>query len=215
VLCLTVLSLCSLSFAAGPAAAKTNAATKHTVNHDSDTALKKIYTNYGPGNSYDANNGYFVSGINNGFNAQKQDIAIPFTPKKASHATKVTAALQYYNFGGGQTNAAVLAIYKDASGLPGKNLASKLVKNFDDFGTGCCNVATWKLATPLALKKGVQYWVVGTTNKKSADAISTWDFLFDDHPITFAFQQNDGGWILLNASFGYTGSSTAVLGTIP
>lgn len=214
-LCVTVLSLCSLGVAADrhPAGASTVVRNAHPVNPNADTGLKKIFTNLGPsGDLYDATVGYFVSGINNGFNGQKQDIAIPFTPKKASTVTKVEAALQYYNLG---TNAAVVGIYKDASGLPGKVLASKLLKNFSDFGTGCCALANWKLATPLAVKKGTQYWIVGTTNKKSADAINTFDWVYNDAAGNFAFQQDDGGWIYLSAAYGYPPSACAALGTQP
>ena len=213
VLCLTILSLCSVVFAAGPSVAKTQASQSKHVSNDAATGLKKIFSNFGPaGDLYDATTGYFVSGTDNGFNSQEQRIAIPFTPAKNATITKVQLALQYYGFG---VNGAVAAIYKDSAGLPGKTLASKLLKGFDDFGTGCCDVANWKLATPLVVKKGVQYWVVANTNAKTHDSINTFDFVFDDAPGTFAFEQEGSGWILLNASLGYAPSAARVLGTIP
>jgi hypothetical protein len=220
-LCLTLVCLYSLSAAAAdarnqrPQHAHTQASKiiHPAPGGDAVVAPVKIYSNLGPsGDLYDSSNGYFVSGSTNPFNGQKQDIAVPFTPRNDATVTRVKAALQYYNIGG---NGAMLAIYDDAGGLPGQPLAHRLRGNFDPFGSGCCNLALWTLSTPLKVKAGTQYWVVGTTNNKTMDAISTWDFVWDDAPGTFAFQQDDGGWILLNASFGYAPSAVAVRGTRP
>jgi hypothetical protein len=221
-MCLTVVSLCSLTVLAADSGARvplgdvTQASQiRHAVNPDAEAAAKKIFSNLGPtGSSYDATGGYYVAGPDSALDIL-EDIAVPFTPKKNSTITKVKAALQYYNFGAGQTNAAVLGIYKDAAGLPGKKLSSKLLKNFEDFGVGCCDLALWKLATPLPVRAGKQYWVVATTNAKSADALNIWDFVFDDAPGTFAFQQTGTGWILVDASLGYPQAACAVYGTIP
>ena len=175
--------------------------------------LKKIFSNLGSNTDlFDASNGYFVSGPDNSFNGQMQDIAIPFTPKKDSTIMEVGMALQYYGFG---FNGASAAIYDDASGLPGKALAKKDLKNFHNFGDGCCKLAMWNLTKGLKVKKGKQYWVVGTTDKKSIDSINTWDFVWNDAPGSFAFQQDGGGWILLQQSDGFPPSATGVYGTIP
>lgn len=223
ILCLLLTSLCSAApageFAVGPPQGATTQASgvKHRQpNDETRVAPVKIFSNLGPlDDFYDATHGWFVSGINNLGNDIKQDIAMPFTPTRDATVTRVKAALQYYNFGGGQPNGALLAIYDDAAGLPGKALAHRLRGNFDDFGSGCCNLALWTLTTPLPVKAGTQYWVVGTTNSKSMDNISMWDWVFDDAPATIAFQQNDGGWILLDQSYGYSASAVAVRGTVP
>ena len=216
---LTLLALCSataLAASHGPQNAHTQASKVIHRSADSDAGLKKIFTNLGPStDAFDSSNGYFVMGDTNAAYGYSQDIAIPFTPKKNSTITKVKAALQYYDFGGGQTNAAILGIAKDASGLPGKIVAKKTLKNFQDFGSGCCKLATWNLKTPLAVKKKKQYWVVGTAQAKLPDVINTWDFVYNDAPGAFAFQQEEGGWILLTESDGYPPSATAVYGTIP
>jgi hypothetical protein len=171
--------------------------------------LKMIYSNLGSKTDrYDSGNGWFVSGINNSFNAQKQDIALPFTPQQNSTVIEVLMALQYYGSG---FNGATAAIYDDAGGLPGKALAKKDLKNFDNFGDGCCKLAIWHLKTGLQVEKGKQYWVVGTTDSKNADTINTWDWVFDDHADNFAFQQDDAGWIIYNGSL----PAGAVYGTIP
>src|SRR5262249_2368922 len=138
----------------------------------------------------------------------KQDIALAFTPKKNATVTQVKMALQYYGSG---VNGARAAIYNDKAGVPGKALAHKDLKNFGDFGSGCCKLATWKLAKPLKVKKGKQYWVVGTTDKTNSDTINTWDWVWDDHADNFAFQQDDGGWIIYNGTL----PAGSVYGTIP
>lgn len=219
-LCLTLISLCSMAALAadhgrGPQFAITKPLQQihHNGGSDAVVAPMKIYSNLGPSDDiYDATVGYFVSGINNPFNGQKQDIAIPFTPSANATVTRVKAALQYYNIG---SNGAMLAIYDDASGLPGTALAKRLRGNFSDFGTGCCDLALWTLKSPLSVTKGTQYWVVGTTNGKTQDAINTWDWVFNDAPGAFAFQQDDGGWLYLSAAYGYPPSAVAVRGTMP
>jgi hypothetical protein len=176
---------------------------------------KKLFGNLGPkDDAYDANNGYFVSGINNAFNAEKQDLAVPFTLKADSTVVQVKLPLQYYGFG---FNGATVAIYSDASGLPGTALpgSSKDPKNFQDFGAGCCDLAVVWYQNGLQLKKGKQYWIVGTTDKKSMDSINTWDFVWNDAAGTFAFQQDDGGWILLTQSDGYAPPAVGLYGTTP
>jgi hypothetical protein len=175
--------------------------------------LKTIFTNLGSKtDAYDASNGYFVSGLQNTDNGQQQDLALPFTPKKNSTVTEVELALQWYSYG---YNGATVEIAADASGLPGKVLSKQDLKNFGTFGSGCCKLAVWKLKKGVKVKKGTQYWVVGTTDKKSVTSVNTWDYVYNDAAGTFAFQQDSGGWILLNQSSGYAPPAGAVLGTTP
>jgi hypothetical protein len=47
------------------------------------------------------------------------------------------------------------------------------------------------------------------------DSVNTWDFVWNDQPGKFAFQQDNGGWILLTAADGYAPSAVAVYGTQP
>jgi hypothetical protein len=210
-----LLTLCSVAvFAAdsraqSPQVAVTKASPVIHPMSSPPAGLKKIYSNLGSKtDAYDASNGYFVSGPDNAFNGQMQDIAIPFTPKKNSTVTQVKLPLQYYGSG---FNGALVAVYNDAAGVPGKLLAKKELKNFGNFGDGCCKLAIWKLTKGVKVKKGKQYWVVGTTDKKSHDSINTWDFVFDDAAGDFAFQQDGGGWIMYNGSL----PAGAVYGTIP
>jgi hypothetical protein len=201
-----------------PSMASTRNAAASSIHNPAEKVpanCKPIYTNFGPsGDLYDANNGYFVSGIDNSFNAQKQDIALPFTPKVNSTVIQVKLPLQYYGYG---FNGATVSIYSDASGLPGSPLsgATKNPMNFQDFGSGCCDLAVAWFPNGVKLTGGTQYWIVGTTNTKSEDSVNTWDFNFNDAAATFAFQQDDGGWILITQSEGVAGPAGAVWGTTP
>jgi hypothetical protein len=216
-LCLTLLAVCSapaLAQAKGyhPQAAATTPSPS-VIPATPDAGQTKIFSNLGSStDAFDASNGYFVSGLANAFNAQKQDIAIPFKAHANSTITGVKIALQYYGYG---TNAATVAIYSDAAGLPGAVLAKRDLKNFPDFGAGCCQLANWKVSPGVAITQGVQYWIVGTTDGHSNDSVNTWDFVWNDAAGNFAFQQDDGGWIFLSAGDGFPPSAVAVVVTIP
>ena len=145
------------------------------------------------------------------FNFQKQDIALPFTPRHNALVQGVQVPWQYFGFG---VNSATIGIYSDSGGLPGTALARRDLHNFDDFGIGCCNLVGWNLDTPLQVNAGTRYWIVGTTHNSNIDAINTWDFVWNDRAGDFAFQQDDGGWILLKRGFGITVPAGAVYGVM-
>jgi hypothetical protein len=169
---------------------------------------KKIFSNLGPkGNEY-ASGGPVVQGPDNGLNHQENDVAVAFTPKKNSTVTEVLMALQWW----GGFNGALAAIYDDAAGSPGKQLAGKDLTNFVTAGDGCCKLAKWKLAKGLKVKKGKQYWVVGTTDTKSRDSLIVWCSTMNKAAGILAEQTDDGGWIVFDES---GAPATAVFGTIP
>ena len=212
-LCFAVLTLtCGTLLAADASRAPMGAVTvRSTVIHpmvDSDAAYKKIYSNLGTKtDAYDDANGWLVMGPTNTLYGYSQDIAMPFTPKKNATVFQIKIALQYYGYG---ANAATVALYKDAAGLPGKVAAHKDIKNLPTFGT-CCTLASAKFAKGVKVKKGKQYWVVGTTGSKSTDSVNVWDYLWNDATGDFAFQQQSGGWVAYNAQL----CAFAVYGTIP
>jgi len=215
-LCMTLVALCTVGFAAdkgrpGYAATVVDKAKAHPpVDQDGLTAFRLLFSNFGPDPTdlYDASNGYFVSGPNNAFNGQMQDIAIPFKARANANVVGIKYAVQeYLELGAAGFKASLNA---DAGGLPGASLASADVKIKISFGDPCCALTQWKLTTPVAVTKGTQYWVVGTTDQKTNTAINTWSFVYNDAPGTFAFQQDNGGWILLTAGYGYPPSAVAV-----
>jgi hypothetical protein len=209
-----LLTLCSVTvFAAdsrghSPQVVMTNASSAIHAMPNPPAGLKKIFSNLGPkGNEY-ASGGPVVQGPDNGLNHQENDVAVAFTPKKNSTVTEVLMALQWW----GGFNGALAAIYDDAAGSPGKELAGKDLKNFVTFGDGCCKLAKWKLTKGLKVKKGKQYWVVATTDTKSMDSLIVWCSTLNNAAGIFAEQQDDSGWMVFDES---GAPATAVFGTIP
>lgn len=165
--------------------------------------LKTIYSNLGSKtDAYYDGSGYFVMGATNTLYGYSQDIALPFTPKKNATLTKVSAALQFYGYG---TNAAVLGLYSDSAGLPGTKIFQKDVKNLPTFGTCCTLVSATNKG--VKVKKGTQYWIVGTTDSNSTTSVNTWDFIWNEDVGPIAFQQNSGGWIAYDSGSTVAGAA--------
>jgi hypothetical protein len=173
--------------------------------------LKKIFSNLGSKtDAYDDTNGYLVEGPTNPVTAAYQWIADPFTPKKNSTVKEIQIALVYEGSG---TNTAEVAVYSDASGLPGKILAKWNVKNLPTAGT-CCTLVTVKSKTGLKVKKGTQYWVVGQTDKASTTTYGAWEFVWNDAvgPIAFIGTATSNVWTAYTAG---PAQAFAVYGTTP
>ncbi|HEY7096612.1 MAG TPA: choice-of-anchor R domain-containing protein [Terriglobales bacterium] len=214
-LCLTLVTVfATLGLAADktrPSGVTTTVTRQARPQVDPFAGVKKLFSNLGPDPTdlYDASNGWLVAGHFNVYNGQKQDVAIPFRSPANASIVGVRLPLQWYGYG---ANQATVAIYSDAGGAPGSAIAHKDLKNFDSFGSGCCNLASWKLATPVPVTKGTTYWVVATTNNASKDSVSVWDLIYNDAPGIWAYQQDDGGWIVTTASDGYALPAVAVYG---
>ena len=74
-----------------------------------------IYNNFGPGDTYYLGNGWLVAGPDTG---TSQSVAMPFTPSGSYTLDTATVAVGHIN----GTNSFDLALYDDASGLPGAAL---------------------------------------------------------------------------------------------
>jgi len=177
-----------------------------------DAKLKTIFSNLGSKSRlFDSGNGWFVMGATNNYWGYGQDIAMPFTPKKKATAIQIKIALEYYGVG---TNGATVALYSDASGLPGRSLKSVDITNLPTFGTCLnlgisCTVDTVKLGKGVKLKAKRQYWVVGTTDSTTQDTVDEWNYVYGDGTGNFAFRQSGGNWNSYNSTlcaygvFGY------------
>ncbi|MGC2450819.1 MAG: choice-of-anchor R domain-containing protein [Candidatus Sulfotelmatobacter sp.] len=172
-------------------------------------ALVTIYSNLGPKNNvYNPNGGWIVAGPQDPYTKQQQDVAIPFTPASDSMVTKIAVPVQYYGYG---KNAGTIQLAADASGLPGAVLASRDGTNGPTFGVGCCKLAIWTLASPVAVVAGTQYWIVATTDKKSIDSAYVWDYNWNGTISPIAVQDNLGGWNVLTF---LTSPAAGVFGTL-
>jgi hypothetical protein len=124
---------------------------------------------------------YYVTGSNNTIGVPEYWQAVPFTPSANVKVMEVEASVVWAE----GTNEVVLSLYNDASGLPGKPMHSWHVKNLASFGT-CCQLATGKVKTGIALTKGTQYWLVAKTDSSNSNVFDGWDLNTTDmrsHPI--------------------------------
>jgi hypothetical protein len=138
-----------------------------------------LYSNLGPGDAFDASNGYFVDGSDY-FN---QVIGSPFTV--SSTATLGDAMLGLNNFAG-SNNPVDVYLESDAGGMPGTILAT-----LTQSGTiPPFNTETLTMFTPtssLTLSTGVTYWLVaGETDPGTEQA---WDYAYNDTTNNVAFNQ--------------------------
>ena len=153
--------------------------------------------------------GDYITGLTNLLNVVPEYWqAVPFTPT-ADMTVKELEASVVWDEG---TNAVVLSLNKDSSGLPGKAIHSWNVKNLAIIGS-CCQLATGKSKTGIAVKKGTQYWVVVSTNANDSDIFAAWELNSTDmrlHP--FASYCDDSRQGNCN---GNSGKWTAVNGLLP
>ena len=127
-----------------------------------------------------------ISGPNSEFGSQ---VGAPFTPSANAAVSKIVLGANYDS----RTNAMVVAINKDSSGLPGKELASARISGLPDFPS-CCAVTHAKF-NDVPLTAGQQYWVVVRTDKKTADTFGGWSFNDTEQVNEVTEAINDGtGW---------------------
>lgn len=183
-LCLAVLTLASVTAFAGQdtkngvviinggkeAVATHVQAPAHATVPNSNK-LKKIYSNLGTGTDvYYEGEGWTECGPDSGICTQW--VAVAFTPTANATVTEIEVALGWF----ANTNAAIISLNKDASGVPGKAIHKWNIKNLYSFGT-CCTLDKVKSATGFPVKKGKQYWVVASTTLTSTFG-GAWNFNF-------------------------------------
>lgn len=114
--------------------------------------------------------------------------AVPFTPSATVTATDVQTAVGYIE----GTNEYDVAIYSDASGVPGTALWSGKITNGQNFGD-CCATALSKIKPALSLTGGTQYWVVVQADKKATDWFGAWPLSGTDQVTSKIFAENVNG----------------------
>jgi hypothetical protein len=210
-------TLFALALACGTLLAQNRASDFFTVSHspsvtpftDSNNATVTLYSNLGPTttNEYYDTNGYCVTGNNQSTcGTSEQWIATPFTPAKASHATQIQVALQYFS----GTNEFQVSLYNDVGGAPGTSLKTVEGKNAPTAGT-CCTLVNVSLGTPgVSLTAATQYWVVVSADDTHAPTFSAyWAFT---NFANVAYNPAQAGW----TTFQDNGAeAAAVKGTVP
>jgi hypothetical protein len=147
---------------------------------------------------------YYVTGSNNTIGVPEYWQGIPFTPSANIKAMEVDASVVWAE----GTNEVVLSLYNDVNGLPSKAIHTWHVKNLAGFGS-CCQLATGKSASGIALTKGKQYWLVAKTDATNSDVFDGWDLNTTDmrsHPLasycsgtTTQCGSNNNKWFAGNA----------------
>jgi hypothetical protein len=113
---------------------------------------------------------YYITGLTNLLNVVPEYWqAVPFTPAANMTVKEVEAAVVWAE----GTNAVVLSLNSDSHGLPGKALHTWNAKNLPTIGS-CCQLATGKSSTGIAVTKGTQYWLVVRTNSNDSNIFAAW-----------------------------------------
>jgi hypothetical protein len=151
-----------------------------------DAALNTIYTNLGTGHKvYNGTQGWTIGGDGSPFG--RMWVAEPFTPASDAIVTRIKVAVG--NVTG--TNGVSIALADDKEGVPGKFLKQWFKTNLPN--GGCCVLQVENDAAGIAVKGGVQYWVVVKTSAKTND---TWDeFNYSNSAASQMATNTGAGWI--------------------
>ncbi len=173
-------------------------------------SVKVLFSTLGSkSDAYDGSNGWLIAGPTNSYDDENQAIANPFTLSANSTIQGIQIALTYYGYG---ENSSYVAIFSDASGLPGTLLKAWKVSNLPTFGD-CCTLPTIRDAAGFKVSGGVQYWLVAGTNGTSENGtVDVWNYTYNDSQGAIAFENAGTG----NAWTAYTGNNAfALYGTTP
>jgi hypothetical protein len=144
-----------------------------------------IFDSIGSG-GYNCCSGWTISGPSSVIGEQIWS-ANQITPTVSGTVTQIVAGVGYVT----GSNAAELAIYADASGLPGKLLWSGDVSNLPVFGSTGTTTVDAKVKK-VKIKANKPFWVAVQTDTNSSD---TWDAWNDSNTTDATLAQNDGsGW---------------------
>jgi len=153
--------------------------------------------------------GYYITGLTNLLNVVPEYWqAVPFTPAANMTVREVEASVLWAE----GTNAVVMSLNHDSGGLPGTSIHTWNVKNLAIIGS-CCQLATGKSKTGIAVKKGTQYWLVVGTNSNDSNIFAAWEINSTDmrlHPFASYCDDSKQG----NCN-GTSGQWTAVSALLP
>jgi len=151
-------------------------------------SLVTIYSDLGTGtNVYLSNIGWSVTGPE--VAGGKVDSATPFTPKRDFNLVLVKVAILTVS----GTNGVTLSLNHDSSGAPGTAIKTWNLVNLPPF-PGCCKLDLARLKKTLRVKKGVQYWLVASTDKATQDASDSWNMNSRSIFGTVGQRFGDGAW---------------------
>ena len=136
---------------------------------EDSSSLVTIYSDLGTGtNVYLPNIGWSVTGPE--VAGGKVDSATPFAPKRNFNLVLIKVAVLTAS----GTNGVTLSLNHDSSGAPGTAIKTWNLVNLPPF-PGCCKLDLARLKKTVRVKKGVQYWLVASTDKATQDASDSWN----------------------------------------
>jgi hypothetical protein len=144
-----------------------------TRTQPNDEGLASIYGNIGtayPKGAYWCCEGFTITGPTAISGFPEFWSAAAFTPTANHTVIKIEVAAGYVE----GTNGLVLALYNDASGVPGTLIKAFSVSNLPNFGS-CCTVVSATDKAGVAVTAGTQYWVVLKTNSKESNTYAAWN----------------------------------------
>jgi hypothetical protein len=151
-------------------------------------SLVTIYSDLGTGtNVYLPNVGWSVTGPE--VAGGKVDSATPFTPKRNFNLVLIKVAI----LTAAGTNGVTLSLNHDSSGAPGTAIKTWNLVNLPPF-PGCCKLDLARLKNTVRVKKGVQYWLVATTDKATQDSSDSWNMNSRSIFGTVAQRFGNGAW---------------------
>lgn len=100
----------------------------------------------------------------------KVESATPFTPKHDFNLVLIKVAILTAS----GTNGVTLSLNQDSGGKPGTAIRTWNLVNLPEF-PGCCNLDLARLEETVRVEKGVQYWVVASTDDATQDASDSWN----------------------------------------
>jgi len=141
---------------------------------NSDSGLTRIAGNlnyFFPYGTYFCCYGNTIAGPNAGF-GHTYWAAMGFTPAADATVNKIRASVGFVT----GVNQIVLGLYADSNGIPGKPLfkaeTSRALGTFGD----CCVLAVVNDTAGVSVRAGTPYWVVVSTDSKSATTFAAWAF---------------------------------------
>jgi hypothetical protein len=163
-----------------------------------------IFTNLGPGNSFDTSNAWEVG---QGSNLFGYNTASGFTSGGSYHLSEIDIALANYS----GTNAATVSLWTDFGGAPTTKLGSWNVSGQGQYGTNEPITAITGI-TGITLGAGDRYFVE-ITSQSGIDGTSTVDaWNWNNQGATGEFYQTEFGNVI-NQGSTYTLGAFAVLGS--
>jgi hypothetical protein len=151
-------------------------------------ASQTIFSNFGPGRSYDCCSAWDVSEAGTGF---LFETANGFTPSAGGQISRIDIALS--NLTG--TNNATVELAQDSGGLPGAVIRSWSVAGQPPFGS-CCAVTTINVSPLIPVGAGHQYWLIAIAGPNvQNDTFDTWNFTYNDANTGPIMQWDGTTWI--------------------